>query len=78
MLKGQLIHPQILEVLGRAGHTSKVLIADGNYPFASTLGPNATLVNLNLTPGVVSCTQALEALVTAMPIEEFQNLAQNA
>lgn len=69
MLKHQLIHPKINEVLGRAGHHGKVLIADGNYPASSTLGPNAELVSLNLSPGVVSCSQVLSALVTAIPIE---------
>jgi L-fucose mutarotase len=69
MLSGKLIHPQILETLGRVGHSSQVLIADGNYPFATRLGPRATLVNLNLSPGVVTCVQVLEALVTAVPIE---------
>lgn len=69
MLKHTLIHPKINEILGRAGHHSKVLIADGNYPAHSTLGPNAELVSLNLMPGVISCTQALEALLSAVPIE---------
>ncbi len=69
MLKTKLIHPEILEALARAGHGSKVLIADGNYPFSTTLGINATLVNLNLSPGVATCTQILEALVSAMPVE---------
>ena len=69
MLKHQLIHPEINAILGRAGHHAKVLIADGNYPASSTLGPNATLISLNLMPGVVSCTQVLEALVSALPIE---------
>jgi L-fucose mutarotase len=69
MLNHGLVHPKILEVLGRAGHHAKVLIADGNYPASSTLGPNAEQVSLNLAPGVVTCTQVLEALVTAMPIE---------
>jgi L-fucose mutarotase len=69
MLKHTLIHPQINAVLGRAGHHSKVLIADGNYPAYNTLGPNAELVCLNLAPGVVSCTDVLKALVTAIPIE---------
>ena len=70
MLKHQLlIHPEINAILGRAGHHAKVLIADGNYPASSTLGPNATLISLNLMPGVVSCTQVLEALVSAIPIE---------
>ncbi len=69
MLNYGLIHPKILEVLGRAGHHAKVLIADGNYPASTTLGPNAELVSLNLAPGIVTCTQVLEALVTAIPIE---------
>ena len=69
MLHHGLVHPRILEVLGRAGHHAKVLIADGNYPASSTMGPRAEQVCLNLSPGVVTCTQVLEALVTAIPIE---------
>ena len=69
MLKHRLIHPKINEVLGRAGHHARVLIADGNYPASSTLGPNAELVSLNLMPGVVTCTQVLEAVASAVPIE---------
>src|SRR5438105_4529813 len=69
MLKHQLIHPKINEVLGRAGHHGRILIADGNYPASSTLGPNAELVSLNLRPGLVTCTQVLETLLTAIPIE---------
>ncbi len=70
MLKSTLLQPDILAALGRAGHGSKVLIADGNYPFATTLGPNAELVCLNLSPGIVSVTEVLAALVTAVPIEQ--------
>jgi L-fucose mutarotase len=69
MLKHRLIHPKINEVLGRAGHHGKVLIADGNYPASSTLGPRAELVSLNLSPGIVTCSQVLAALVSAIPIE---------
>lgn len=69
MLKHTLIHPEINAIIGRAGHHSKILIADGNYPASSTLGPNAQLISLNLMPGVVSCTQVLEALLSAIPIE---------
>ena len=69
MLRHQLIHPKINEVLGRAGHHAKILIADGNYPASSAIGPNAELVSLNLMPGVVTCTQVLEALLSAIPIE---------
>lgn len=69
MLKHRLIHPQINAILAKAGHHAKVLIADGNYPASSTMGPNAELVSLNLSPGLVTCTQVLEALVDAVPIE---------
>jgi len=69
MLKHQLLHPEINQILGRAGHHSKVLIADGNYPAYNTLGPNAELVSLNLAPGLVTVRQVLEVLVTTIPIE---------
>ena len=69
MLLHQLIHPEINAILGRAGHHAKLLIADGNYPSSTTMGPNASLVSLNLSPGIVSCTQVLQALVHTIPIE---------
>ena len=69
MLRGNLIHAEILEALGTAGHGSRVLIADGNYPASTALGPNAVLVSLNLSPGIVSCTQVLESLLSVMPVE---------
>jgi L-fucose mutarotase len=74
MLKHQLIHPKINEVLARAGHHAKILIADGNYPASTTLGPNAELVSLNLSPGIVTCTQVLRALLSAIPIEAAQTM----
>lgn len=69
MLKHQLLHPTINEVLGRAGHSSRVLISDSNYPCMTTLGPRAVLVSLNLMPGVVDSVQALQAVASAVPIE---------
>lgn len=69
MLKSQLLHPQILKVLGQSGHGSKVLIADGNYPFNTGSNPAAEHVFLNLRPGLVSVTDVLETLTTAIPVE---------
>jgi L-fucose mutarotase len=69
MLKGQLLHPQIAAALARAGHSSKVLISDGNYPHWTKKGPNAEVVYLNLAPGLVNVTDVLKALVTVIPIE---------
>ena len=38
MLKGNLIHPDIMAALALCGHGDKVLIADGNYPLDSKSG----------------------------------------
>lgn len=74
MLKHQLIHPVILGILGGAGHHSKVLIADGNYPASSKIGPRAELVSLNLMPGVVDCNTVLKALLSAIPVEAINTM----
>ena len=69
MLKHQLIHPQINAILDQAGHHGAILIADGNYPASSKKGPNAEVISLNLMPGVVTCNQVLQAVLSAIPIE---------
>src|SRR5947209_4961120 len=69
MLKHQLVHPEINAILARAGHHATILIADGNYPASTKKGPNATVVSLNLSPGIVTCSQVLRALLSAVPIE---------
>lgn len=69
MLKHQLLHPQISAALAKAGHGSKVLISDGNYPHWTRRGPNAEVVYLNLAPGLVSVTDVLKVLVSAIPVE---------
>jgi L-fucose mutarotase len=69
MLKSKLLHPTILQVLGASGHGSGILIADGNYPFITRANPAAERVYLNLAPGLLTVTQVLEVLVTAIPIE---------
>ena len=74
MLKTRLLHPEILEVLGRAGHHSKVLIADGNYPVSTAIGPNARLVSLNLAPGIVTVSQVLETLLQAIPVDAINTM----
>ena len=74
MLRHLLIHPKINEVIGRAGHHAKILIADGNYPSSSKRGPNAELVSLNLMPGVVTCAQVLRAVLSAVPIDAVNTM----
>ena len=69
MLKTPILHPQILQALGQAGHSSKILIADGNYPFATKRGPNAQMVYLNFSPGQMSVTDVLVGIANTVPIE---------
>ena len=76
MIIGKLIHPQILNALGRAGHGAAILIPDGNYPVATHANPRAERVYLNLSPGIVSVTDVLEALLSVTPIEAAQVMAR--
>ena len=69
MLKTHLTHPQLLGALGRAGHGSKILIADGNYPFSTGSNKASERVFLNLAPGVLTVTEVLKHLLTAVPVE---------
>ena len=74
MLNHRLLHPEISAVLARAGHHAQVLIADGNYPASTMLGPNAQLVSLNLAPGIVTVAQVLETLLTAIPVDAIHTM----
>ena len=74
MLKHTLIHPEINRVLGAAGHHAKILIADGNYPASTKKGPNAQVISMNLSPGIVTCAQTLEAVLSAMPVDEINTM----
>ncbi len=69
MLTTHLLHPELLAALGAAGHGSRVLIADGNYPFSTGSSPSARRVYLNLRPGMVSVMDVLETLLAAIPVE---------
>jgi L-fucose mutarotase len=69
-----LLHPQILAALARAGHHSRILIADGNYPAANKRGPRADLVSLQVMPGVPTVAQVLEAVLGAVVIDEINTM----
>ena len=69
MLTTRLIHPQIIQALGEAGHGAQVLIADGNYPVLTRSNPAAHRVYLNLAPGQLTVTDVLAVLAAAIPIE---------
>lgn len=69
MLKTKLLHPEILSALGSNGHGSRILIADGNFPFSTCPQNTAKKVFLNLAPGLVRVTDVLDVLKDYIPIE---------
>jgi L-fucose mutarotase len=78
MLRTKLIHPTISQALAASGHGGMILIADGNYPFSTRSNPNAEHVYLNLMPGMVKVTDALEAILTAIPVEAVHVMQPDA
>lgn len=71
MLKTNLLHPEILNALGSNGHGSRVLIADGNFPFSTGVNERAQKVFLNLSPGMFSVTDVLKVIKEVIPIESY-------
>ncbi len=69
MLRYELLHPGMIGALAAAGHGSRVLLADANYPHATGVRPGVERVHLNLRPGLLSVDQVLEVLVDAVPVE---------
>ena len=69
MMKYRLLHPQLLGALGRAGHGSRILVADSNYPHVTGAPSQAERVFLNLAPGLLSATDVLKVLLDAIPVE---------
>ncbi|HEX3924276.1 MAG TPA: RbsD/FucU domain-containing protein [Streptosporangiaceae bacterium] len=69
MLRFPLIHPPLLAALGAAGHGGRVLLADANYSHGTNVSPAATLIHLNLRPGLVTVDQVLEPVLAAVPVE---------
>ncbi len=70
MLRYDLLHPPLLEALATAGHGSKILIADGNYPFLTVKHPEARLIHLNISPGLLDVSQLLPVVQTAVNFEQ--------
>lgn len=69
MLRSPLIHPPLLAALAAAGHGSRVLLADANYPHSTGVSPRAAQVYLNLRPGLATVDQVLEPVLATIPVE---------
>ena len=69
MLKLPVLHPEILSSLASAGHLSRVLISDGNYPHNHAPNPRAKIVWANFCPGMVDAVTLLGLVAELVPIE---------
>ncbi len=69
MIQGPITHPHLLAALAEAGHGTRILIADGNYPVLTGAPAAARRVFLNLRSGLVSVPDVLEAIAATVPIE---------
>lgn len=69
MLTSRLIHPPLLRALAAAGHNSKILLADANYPHSTGIGPRTELIHLNLRAGLVAVLDVLDAVLSVTPVE---------
>lgn len=69
MLKTPIIHPTIMEALGRSGHFAQVVIADGNLPVGAMTGSNSTTVHLNFRPGLLDALTVLEGILEVCPVQ---------
>ena len=72
MLKIPVLHPDLLHGLASAGHLSKILITDGNYPHADRIYPGTQIVWANFTPGVIGGNLALKMVAQMLPIERVE------
>lgn len=69
MISGDIIHPEILKALAKAGHGSNIIIADGNFPSDIGVPENTPRVYLNFRPDMLKVPEVLEAIVKMVNIE---------
>lgn len=70
MLNYRLTHPDLIASLAAAGHGSRILLADANYPVSSHRNPEADIIFLNLSPGKLPVMEILPILLDAIPVEK--------
>lgn len=69
MLTTSLLHPPLLAALAGCGHGSRILIADGNFPYATATNPRAALVHLNVRPGQLTVDEVLDVIASVVNFE---------
>lgn len=75
MIKSEIIHPELLCALAKCGHKAKILIADSNYSFVTNASRHATIIYLNLSPGMISSTIILDKILCHINVESATLMA---
>jgi L-fucose mutarotase len=75
MLRSRLIHPPLLGALAGAGHGSRILLADSNYAHDVNVRPGATLIHLNVRPGLVAIDELLDLIIEVLPLEAVATMS---
>ncbi|EOG8083892.1 RbsD/FucU family protein [Citrobacter sp. CK184] len=63
MIKSDIIHPDLLQALAQCGHKANILIADANYSFLTNSSPQARIIWLNFSPGLIGSVMILEKIL---------------
>ena len=69
MLKTTIIHPELIQALAEAGHGARILVGDSNYPVTVKANPDARIVFLNFTPGLIGGVDIIGAIAKTVPVE---------
>ncbi|QGN36738.1 RbsD/FucU family protein [Klebsiella oxytoca] len=70
MIKSDIIHPDLLQALAQCGHKANILLTDANYSFLSNTSPQARIIWLNLSPGLIGSVVILEKILRYINVEK--------
>ncbi|POT57819.1 RbsD/FucU transporter [Citrobacter amalonaticus] len=75
MIKSEIIHPDLLQALALCGHKANILITDANYSFLTNSSPQARIIWLNFTPGMIGSVVILEKILGYINVEKATLMA---
>jgi len=70
MIKSDIIHPDLLQALAQCGHKANILITDANYSFLTNTSPQARIIWLNFSPGLIASAVILEKMLKYINVEK--------
>lgn len=70
MIKSEILHPELLGTLAKCGHKTQILITDSNYSFVTNSSPNAIIIYLNFSVGLIKSTVILDKILKYINVEK--------